>query len=135
MSEQVMRGLLQSRLMTLGWNDQTAFEGRHFDPDPAQPYQEVTTVFSEPDAITVSGSSQLWGLFQVRLMYPLADVATHGIGVPWARAEAIKAAFPRNLLMTAAGVKVLIVREPQITRAPPQGDRDVTIIRVRFRDR
>lgn len=135
MSEQVMRGLLQSRLMTLGWSDQTAFEGKHFDPDPAQPYQEVTTIFSEPDAITVSGSSQQRGLFQVRLMYPLADVASDGIGVPWARAEAIKAAFPRNLLMTAAGVKVKVAREAQITRGEPQGDRDVTIVRIRFRDR
>lgn len=135
MSEQIMRGLLQTRLMTLGWDDQTAFEGKSFTPLAGTPYQEVTTVFSEPDAITVSGSSQHRGLFQVRLMYPLDQVAAAGIGVPWARAEAIKAAFPRNLLMTAAGVKVKIAREAQITRAEPQGDRDVTIVRVRFRDR
>lgn len=135
MSQQIMRGLLQTRLLTLGWADQTAFEGKHFTPTADTPYQEVVTAFSEADATTIAGSSLLRGVFQVRLMYPLADVATNGIGVPWARAEQIQALFHRNLTMTAAGAKVLIAREPQITRAPPQGDRDVTIIRARFRDR
>lgn len=135
MSQQIMRGLLQSRLLTLGWDDQTAFEGKQFTPAPDVPFQEVVTAFSEADATTVSGSSLLRGIFQVRLMYPLADVAVNGIGGAWARAEQIAALFHRNLTMTAAGVKVLIAREAQITRGPPQGDRDVTIVRIRFRDR
>ena len=135
MSQQIIRGLLQTRLLTLGWDDQTAFEGKHFKPTADTPYQEVVTIFAEADATTVSGSSLLRGNFQVRLMYPLADVAANGIGVPWARAEQIQALYHRNLSMAAAGAKVMIAREPQITRAPPQGDRDVTIIRVRFRDR
>lgn len=135
MSQQIIRGLLQTRLLTLGWEAQTAFEGKHFTPTADTPYQEVVTSFSEADATTIGGSSLLRGVFQVRLMYPLPDIASDGIGVPWARAEQIQALFHRNLTMAAAGVKVLIAREPQITRGPPQGDRDVTIIRARFRDR
>lgn len=132
MSIQVMRGLLQSRLLTLGWKDQTAFEGKPFSPTPGVPYQELTTAFNEPDAITVSGSSMQRGLFQVRLLYPLADT---GIGPQTARAQEIAALLPRNLRMTAAGVLVKVTREAHITRGPPQGDRDVTVIRIRFSDR
>jgi hypothetical protein len=132
MSIQVMRGLLQSRLLTLGWADQTAYEGRPFSPTAGVPYQELTTAFNEPDAITVSGSSMQRGLFQVRLLYP---IGTGGIGPQTARAEQIAALFPRNLLMTAAGVLVKVTREAHITRGPPQGDRDVTVIRIRFSDR
>lgn len=135
MTAQVMRGLLQTRLLTLGWASQTVFEGRGFTPAPGTPYQLVNTIFAEPEALTVAGSSMQEGIFQVRLMYPLAEVAKDGIGVPWARAEQIAALFPRNLLLTSGGVKVKIAREAQIIRAEPQGDRDVTIVRVRFRDR
>ena len=41
MSEQVMRGLLQSRLLTLGWTDQTVFEGKGFTPTPRRPILPV----------------------------------------------------------------------------------------------
>lgn len=135
MSEQVMRGLLQSRLLTLGWSAQTVFEGRSFTPSAGTPYQLVNTIFGEPEAITVTGSSRLQGTFQVRLMYPLADIAAQGISAPWGRAEEIKAIFPRNLRMTAAGVLVKVSRDAQITRLEPQGDRDVTVVRIRFSDR
>ena len=135
MSEQVMRGLLQSRLLTLGWADQTVLEGKGFTPTPGTPYQLVNTIFNEPEAITLSDSSLLQGIFQVRLMYPLAGVAANGIGVPWARAEQIKALFPRTLTMLAAGSKVKIKRDARITRVEPQGDRDVTVVRIRFSDR
>lgn len=132
MTQQAMRGILQTRLMTLGWDDQTAFEGRTFEPETDVPYQEVTTDFSDPDAITVAGSDMQRGVFQVRLLYPLSNT---GIGPQTARAEAIAAAFPRNLRLTTGGQLVKIMRAPAITRAPVQGDRDVTIVRVRFGDR
>lgn len=132
MSIQVMRGLLQMRLLALGWTDQTAFEGKPFTPTPGVPYQELTTVFSEPDAITLAHSDMQRGLFQVRLLYPLS---TGGIGPQTARAELIAAAFPRNLQILGSGFLVKVMRKPAITRGPPQGDRDVTIIRIRFSDR
>lgn len=137
-SEQAMRGILQTRLLTLGWANQTAFEGGanghggKFMPTADVPYQELTTVFSDPDAITLAGSDMHRGLFQVRLMYP---IVTTGIGPQTARAEAIRGLFPRNLRLSSGGQTVKIMRKPAITRGPPQGDRDVTIVRVRFSDR
>lgn len=133
MSDQVMRGLLQTRLLSLGWAAQTVFEKRSFTPTPGVPYQEVTTVFSEAEAITLAGSDHGRGVFQVRLMYPL--LPAEGIGEAWARAEEIRALFPRNLKLLGGGATVKIMRKPVITRGTPQGDRDVTIIRVRFSDR
>lgn len=132
MSIQVMRGLLQTRLLTLGWADQTAFEGKPFTPTSGVSYQELTTTFSEADAITLASSDMQRGLFQVRLMYP---VGTTGIGPQTARAEQIVALFPRNLTILSGGAKVKIMRKPAITRGPVQGDRDVTIVRIRFSDR
>ena len=139
--EQLMRGILQTQLLTLGWADQTAFEGKSFTPTAGTPYQEVTTVFAEAFDRTLAGSSEQRGVFQVRLLYPLTKTdgtgtAQAGIGAPATRAKAIKAAFPRNTtLPESGGQKVKVLRTPTITRGPPQGDRDVTIVRVRFGDR
>ncbi len=137
MSEQAMRGALQTRLLTLGWSaTQTSFEGKTFTPVSATPYQEVTTEFQSPFGRTHAGSSWSQGIFQVRVMWPLADVAANGIGAPSTRAEVIKAGFPMNLRLAAAGgFLVKVSHSPVITRGPPQGDRDVTIVRIRFKDR
>jgi hypothetical protein len=62
-------------------------------------------------------------------------VKANGTGAPTARAMAIKAAFARNLKLSSGGQTVKIMRTPHITRGPVQGDRDVTIVRVRFSDR
>lgn len=137
-SEQAMRGILQSHLLTLGWADRTAYEGKGFigaQPDATTPYQEVVVGFAEPIDRTLAGSSEYRGTFQVRILWPLADVKANGTGAPTARAEAIKAAFPRNLRLTSGGQLVKIMRTPHITRGPVQGDRDVTIVRIRFGDR
>lgn len=136
MSEQAIRGALQTHLLTLGWTDQTAFEGKSFSPTPGTPYQEVATVFSSAIDFSLSDSAMERGTFQVRLLYPLDDVAQGGIGAPTARAEAIKAAFPRNLRLPVGGPYVVkVASTPTITRSGPQGDRDVTVVRFRFSDR
>lgn len=137
-SEQAMRGILQSRLLTLGWADRTSYEGKGFTgaaPDALTPYQEVVTSFTEPFDRTLAGSSELRGTFQVRILWPVADVKANGTGAPTARAEEIKATFARNLRLLSGGQLVKIMRTPHITRGPVQGDRDVTIVRVRFSDR
>lgn len=133
--EQLMRGILQTRLLTLGWETQTAFEGKQFTPNASQPYQEVTTTFMEPLPIGLAGTDELRGQFQVRLLYPLSMINAQGIGVPMARAKQIKALFPRTATFESGGQVVKIMRSPLIARGPVQGDRDVTIIRVRFGDR
>lgn len=135
-SEQAIRGALQTQLLTLGWAaSRTAFEGKKFTPDPTQAYQEVTTQFASPFGRTHAGSSWGQGTFQVRVMWPVADVAANGIGSAMARAEAIKSGFPMNLKLTAGSGKVKVMAAPVITRGPVQGDRDVTIVRIRFSDR
>lgn len=138
---QTIRGLLQTRLLTLGWDNQTVIEGKQFSPTAEVPYQELTTVFVEPDPFTLSDSSQRTGTFQVRLLYPTVKAdrtgtaqELGGIGPPTARAQAIADAFPRNLVLTSGTTKVKITHEAHITRGPPQGDRDVTVVRIRFSD-
>jgi hypothetical protein len=133
MSQQAIRGALQTQLTTLGWADQTAFEGMAFTPTTGTPYQEVTTAFSEPNSYSVGATFQELGVFQVRLLYPLDN---SGIGAQTTRAEAIRAAFPKNLALPAGGPTVVkIMRAGAITRGGPDGDRDVTIIRFRFSNR
>ncbi|MDO8912300.1 MAG: phage tail terminator-like protein [Phenylobacterium sp.] len=138
-SEQAMRGILQTRLLTLGWAEWTAFEGKGFadgrEPNGTIPYQEVETRFASAVPIGLARTDMLGGTFQVRLMWPVAQVRASGIGAPNARAEAIKALFPRTWKQKTGGQTVKITRAPAITRGPPQGDRDVTIVRVRFADR
>lgn len=134
-SQQLMRGILQTRLLTLGWEAQTAFEGKPFSPAADTPYQEVSTAFFMPLDRTHTGPAQESGEFQVRLLYPVSQVAAEGVGVPQARADAIKAAFPKNLRLSSGGQLVKVMATPAISRGPVQGDRDVTVVRIRFSDR
>ena len=131
MNRQAARDLLESRLRTLGWTTQTAWENVGFSPTVGTAYQEVTTAFAETDAITLADSSQNLGVFQVRLMYP-PNVGTKAADI---RAKAIADAFPRNDVLSNADAKVKIMREAHITGGGKQGDRDVTVIRIRFSDR
>lgn len=132
MNRQTVRGLLQARLATLGWASQTAWENVPFTPTTGTAYQEVATAFSEPDAFTLADSSQSQGVFQVRLLYPL----NVGTGEADARAKAIADIFPRNLTLPIGGPpQIKITREPHVTGGGKQGDRDVTVIRIRFSDR
>lgn len=132
MSQPDIRVLLEARVATLGWETQTAWENKAFKPTVGTAYQEVTTVFAEPDAITLSDSDVLRGLFQVRLLYPLDK----GTSTAFARAKTISDAFPRNLTLPVGGpVQVKITRAAHITSGGKEGDRDVTLVRVRFSDR
>lgn len=128
MSQQAIRGALQSRLMTLGWADQTAWEDRHFAPTGGVPYQIVRTIFAEPNSYSVGEGAFERGVFQVMLAYPLNS----GVGVSTARAEAIRAAFPNKLNIDGL---VKIMRRGKVTRLGADGDRDLTSIRIRFSER
>ena len=130
MSQQAIRGALQTQLLTLGWADQTAFEGKDFTPTAGTPYQIVNTVFAEPNTYGVAGAAQERGFFQVTLRYPV--LPANGIGPQTARAEAIRAAFAP---VQRFGGVVKVSRKPEIIRMPVDGDRDVTIVRIRFTDR
>lgn len=137
MNEQAVIGALQTQLLTLGWDaSRTVFEDKAFTPNPSEAYQEATTDFRSAVGRTHTGSSWGQGIFQVRIMWPAADVAENGPGAHRARAIAVKAGFPMNLKLTGAGGQVVkVMEEPVISRAPSQGDRAVRIVRFRFRDR
>lgn len=136
--EALMRGILVNRLLTLGWANQTAFEGKGFagaQPDATTPYQEPYVTFATPLDRTLAGPGEYRGEFQVRLLWPVSQVRQNGTGAPSDRAKQIKALFPRNLILTSGAQRVKILSSPLITRGPVQGDRDVTLIRFRFGDR
>lgn len=137
MSYQALRGLLQSRLLDAGWADRTKWERKSFTPVQGQAYQDVSTRFAQPLPIGLVGSDQDRGEFQVRVLWPSADIAERGLGEAWARAEEIAALFPRNYTKTGAGgVMIKVTRKPTIDVSPaPQGDRDVLVVRVQFSDR
>lgn len=130
MNRQAIRALLHGRLATLGWGTQTAWERTAFTPVTNAPYQETSTVFAEPDAITLADSSRLNGVFQVRLLYPSGK----GTADSDTRAKLIADAFPRNDVLANANARIKLMREPHITDGGKQGDRDVTLIRIRFSD-
>lgn len=132
MTQQAIRGALQVQLLTLGWADQTAFEDQQFTPTAGVPYQEVDTIFAEPNTYGIGGQAQERGTFQVTLKYP----TNGGVGVSSAWAEAIRTAFaPVQQFPTAGGGYVKISRKAEVKRLPVDGDRDVTVIRIRFGDR
>lgn len=130
MSQQVIRGALQTRLKTLGWADQTAWENRKFTPTAGVPYQRVTTLFAEPNNLGLGETALERGVFQVTLAYPVGS----GIGASTARAEAIRDAFPKNLTIDG---KVKVARAPEITRLGVDKDEawDITTVRIRFVER
>lgn len=128
MSQQAIRGALQTQLATLGWSSQTAWENRQFTPTAGTPYQIVNTLFAEPNSYGLGDGALERGIFQVRLAYPVdtgaADSST--------RAEAIRAAFPKNQIV---GGVVKVNRKPEVTRLGAEGDRDITVVRIRFIER
>lgn len=68
------------------------------------------------------------GLFQVTLSYPLGS----GAGKTFAKAEVVRALFPRGTTFTAGGVTTTIARTPAIGPGMKQGDRYVLPVRIPY---
>lgn len=129
MGQQAIRGALQSQLISAcGWADQTAWERRPFQPTTGVPFQRVNTIFAEPNSYGLGPGALERGVFQVTLCFP----ANTGIAESTARAEEIRAAFPKNLVL---GGVVKVARKAEITELGTDGDRDLTVVRVRFVER
>lgn len=109
----------------------TAFENVTFVPIVGLPYEEPIVAMITPNDYALADGAQQRGIFQVALKYPIGQ----GSGAATARAEAIKAGFAKNLRLTSGGQLVKIMRTPEITRTGIDGDRDVTLVRIRFSDR
>lgn len=128
MDQQLIRGAFQSRLATLGWHDATAWENRAFTPTSGVPYQRVNTLFAEPNSYGLAAGSMERGIFQITLAYPVNT----GVAESAERVEEIRALFPKNQIV---GGVAKVTRTPEVTRLGADGDRDITVIRVRFTER
>lgn len=95
-----------------------AWEGVAFKPLVGVPYQQVTMLPAEPENITYGSGYRESGIFQVVLNYP----PNEGTGDITARAEMIRAAFPRGASFTADGLTVNVRRTPQILPATLVGE-------------
>ncbi len=130
MSDQAIRGALQAKLATITPALATAYENRPFTP-PAQdvPYQEVTTVFTDPVNTENNAYYRQEGVFQVRLAYPEGN----GAGPATTRAELIRTAFRRGLSLDPIdGITTTIWRTAAIGPSGPAGGRYWVPVRIRF---
>lgn len=106
----------------------TAYENVAFDPVAGVPYERINIVPATPRAAALSGASKIRrGFMQVTLCWPI-NVGTGGAS---ARVDAIEAGFPNNT--TISGVKIMSPAD--VTLLGVDGDRDVTVVRIRFSDR
>ena len=129
MSAVHVRAALEAALQAITPSIATAFENdTSTPPAPATPYQRVNVLFSTPANLENTASYEERGFMQVTLCYPLKT----GPGGATARAELIRAAFPRGRNLTAGGVITLIPNTPEIMPGFVDGDRFCVPVRIRF---
>lgn len=114
MSELAIRGALQLRLSTMTPAIAIAWENDDYVPTLGTPFQAVNLLRAQTTNPTVAALGQNLtlhqGVFQVSLNYP----GNAGPQPAEARAEAIKARFPRGLSLTSGSVTVRINRTPSV---------------------
>ncbi|HYE46222.1 MAG TPA: phage tail terminator-like protein [Caulobacter sp.] len=135
MSEAAMRAAVETALMTLGWEDQTAWENRAFNPTAGVPYQRVTCGFGRPNHQENRASYTQQGWMQVDLFYPSGDdpdAPPSGPGEATARAESLRTIFWRGRTLVHAGIKTTIWEAPEIMTGRRDGDRYIVPVVVRF---
>lgn len=120
MSLPVIRKLLESRLALLLPSLPTAFDNVAFTVQQAVPHQEVNLIPAgvEDPSFGIPGGVQLKrevGLMQVTLCYPEQE----GSGAAEARAEAVRAHFPRGLVLQEGSVRLVLVRSPSVHQGRP----------------
>lgn len=96
----------------------SAWEGAAFKPLVGVAYQAVSLLPATPENATYGPGYRESGIFQVVLNYP----PNEGTGDITARAELIRAAFPRGASFTADGLTVNVRRTPEILPATLVGE-------------
>lgn len=128
MSVASIRAALEVRLSAMP-TLRTAYENVAFTPTPGEPYQRATmlpaTTQNPAFGSTLKHES---GIFQVSLFYPV----NAGSGAAYARADAIRAHFPRGLTLTYSGSTVTIQRTPSIGPAGVDGDRYIVPVSIPY---
>lgn len=129
MSLVAIRAALEVQLNAMTPALPTAFENANFTPPAAgAPYQAVNLLPAEPDNNVFGPNFQQRGLLQVTLSYPQAA----GPAAAAARAELIRAQFPRGLSVTAGGITATIEKTPEVGPALIVDARYQLPVRVRF---
>jgi hypothetical protein len=112
-----IRKLLEVQLNTVGGVFPTAFENVPFKPDVA-PWQRVNLLPAKTLNPTFgSAHKRETGVLQVTLYYPQNVGAASAL----ARAETLRAGFPRGLSLVQGNVSVLIDEAPYIGPAANDG--------------
>jgi hypothetical protein len=106
----------------------TAWENADFTPSVGVPYQAAYLLPAQPDNPEIGSGYIQRGIFQINLFYP------QGKGWKSARtkAEQLRAAFPRGLSLTDAGVIVNIIATPEIGPARAEDDLYFVPVKVRW---
>lgn len=123
-----VRRALETALAANAGGVAIAYENVPYEPVNGTPFQAAYVLTAEPDNIEIGEAYTERGVFQINLNYPL----NAGPGAAEARAQAIRAAFPRGASFTVDGVTTHIERTPEI--GPGRIDEDVYFkpVRIRF---
>lgn len=130
MSSVKIRAALETALNAMSPALATAWENTDFaPPSSSTPYQRAFVMFAEPDNPAFGGGMHReLGIFQINLLYPIQA----GSAQAGARAELIRAAFPRGSTFSNSGVTVVISRTPEIGQGTIDGDRWFVPVKIRF---
>lgn len=130
MSTAKIRAALETRLSLMLPKLATAYENAQFVPAQGTPYQRANLLSAEPENPEAGSGTfrRELGVFQVTLFYPLSK----GPGAAEARADAIKAHFPRGLSLQNAGITVTIDRTAHVMPGFVDEDRWAVPVRISY---
>lgn len=113
MSQVTLRKSLETRLALMPALA-TSYENVSYEPVTNTPFQRVNLLPATPDNSTLGDAHYIeLGIFQVTLCYP----KNTGANAAQARAELVKAHFPRGLGLTEGAITLTISRTPAIAPA------------------
>lgn len=129
MSLLAIKAALETRLKAIASPLATHWENAPFTPPDKNAWQQVSFLPVAPENPTFGDSfHRLRGIMQVTLYYPLGG----GAGTVIAKAESIKAWFPRGSSHVANGVTTTIERTPEIGVARIVNDRYAVPVSIRY---
>jgi len=118
MSYAIIRKLLETRLNAVEPSFKTIFENAPGKPAVGAPHQRVTLLPADTQAPTLpAGMKREVGYLQVDLYYP----ENAGAAQATAKAEAIRAQFPRGLSLVEGAVRLWLNQEPSLGRGRNEG--------------
>lgn len=112
-----IRSALEMRLSLITPALPTAYENSGFKPTTGVAFQRATLLPATPDNPVFGGGHVEQGVFHVLLCYPLGS----GSADANARAELVRANFPRGLSLPKDGVITIIDRTPEIQKSDDDG--------------